>query len=119
MQEKGICRADRGCNSTSTADADARTQAGVLGFLLEDTPAECFAANLLRLRKLSRLSQRELAVRSRLNRTEISLLERGLRLPRLDTLIKLAAALEVSPMIWCRGPSGRLMRFGAGSSGNG
>jgi transcriptional regulator with XRE-family HTH domain len=55
-----------------------------------------FAANLVRLRKLSRLSQHDLAVRSTLHRTEISLLERGQRLPRLDTMVKLAAALEVS-----------------------
>jgi transcriptional regulator with XRE-family HTH domain len=30
-----------------------------------------------------------------LHRTEISLLERGMRLPRIDTAIKLASALEI------------------------
>ncbi len=32
-----------------------------------------------------------------LHRTEVSQLERGLRLCRIDTLIKLAGSLEVSP----------------------
>jgi len=58
--------------------------------------AERFAANLVRLRRLSRLSQHDLAVRSTLHRTHISLMEHGKRMPRLDTLVKLAAALEVS-----------------------
>lgn len=58
--------------------------------------AERFGENLVRVRKLSRMSQDDLAERSTLNRTHIGLLEHGKRLPRLDTLVKLAAALEVS-----------------------
>lgn len=55
-----------------------------------------FAANLIRIRKEADLSQEELAIMASLHRTEISLLERGVRLPRLDTLVKVAASLEVS-----------------------
>ncbi len=55
-----------------------------------------FAANLIRIRKEADLSQEELAIMASVHRTEISLLERGIRLPRLDTLIKVAASLEVS-----------------------
>jgi transcriptional regulator with XRE-family HTH domain len=52
--------------------------------------------NLARRRRRAGLSQDELAVRASLHRTEVSLLERGMRLPRLDTAIKLAAALGVA-----------------------
>ncbi|MGH2975964.1 MAG: helix-turn-helix domain-containing protein [Solirubrobacterales bacterium] len=55
-----------------------------------------FGDNLTRLRKAADLSQEELSVRASLHRTEISQLERGLRLARVDTLVKIAASLEVS-----------------------
>ena len=58
--------------------------------------AETFGDNLIRARKLADVSQDELAVRASVHRTEISQIERGLRVPRIDTLIKLAASLEVS-----------------------
>lgn len=35
--------------------------------------------------------------RAGLNRTEINLLEYGRRVPRLDTIVKLAGAVEVQP----------------------
>jgi len=53
--------------------------------------------NIRRHRKRSDLSQEEAAVRASIHRTEIGLLERGERMPRADTLIKLAGALGVSP----------------------
>jgi transcriptional regulator with XRE-family HTH domain len=56
-----------------------------------------FAENLRRCRKQAGLSQEEVAVRASLHRTEVGLLERQARLARVDTLVKLAAALEVSP----------------------
>ncbi len=55
-----------------------------------------FGDNLARCRKLADLSQEELSLRASLHRTEISQLERGLRIARIDTLIKLRDALEVS-----------------------
>ena len=59
--------------------------------------AERFGANLARLRERSGITQEELAFRASLHRTEIGLLERGGRLPRIDTLAKLAGALGVEP----------------------
>ena len=54
-----------------------------------------FGDNLARCRKLADLSQEETSYRAGLHRTEISQLERGLRIPRIDTLVKLASALAV------------------------
>jgi transcriptional regulator with XRE-family HTH domain len=55
-----------------------------------------FGDNLVRCRKQADLSQDELSVRASVHRTEISQLERGLRVARIDTLVKLAGSLEVS-----------------------
>jgi transcriptional regulator with XRE-family HTH domain len=52
----------------------------------------------LRARRLAAgLSQEALAFSSGLHRTEISLLERGGRDPRLSTVVRLAAALGADP----------------------
>jgi len=56
-----------------------------------------FGDNLARLRRCADLSQEEVAVRASVHRTEISQLERGLRLARADTIAKLSGALEVGP----------------------
>jgi transcriptional regulator with XRE-family HTH domain len=61
------------------------------------TVAEQFGANLAHQRKRADMSQEETSVRAGLHRTEISQLERGLRLARVDTVAKLAAALEIHP----------------------
>jgi len=55
-----------------------------------------FGDNLARARRQADLSQEELSVMASLHRTEISQLERGLRIARIDTLVKLASSLEVS-----------------------
>lgn len=59
--------------------------------------ARCFGENLALCRKRADMSQEELSFRASVHRTEISVLERGLRLPRLDTIVKLAASLELLP----------------------
>ncbi len=59
--------------------------------------ADQFGENLRRARKQAGISQEETAVRATLHRTEIGLLERGERLARIDTAIKLAGALGVAP----------------------
>ncbi|HWI96183.1 MAG TPA: helix-turn-helix transcriptional regulator [Solirubrobacterales bacterium] len=59
--------------------------------------AQQFGANLSRLRERAGITQEELAFRASLHRTEIGLLERGGRVPKIDTLAKLAGALEVEP----------------------
>lgn len=53
--------------------------------------------NLARQRKLADMSQDEVAFGAGVHRTEISQLERGLRVARADTIAKLAAALEIDP----------------------
>lgn len=55
-----------------------------------------FGDNLARHRKRADLSREDLSHLASLHRTEISQLERGLRLCRIDTLIKLTCSLEVS-----------------------
>jgi transcriptional regulator with XRE-family HTH domain len=55
-----------------------------------------FGDNLIRVRKQAGLSQDETSVRASVHRTEISQIERGLRIPRIDTLIKLMGALEAT-----------------------
>lgn len=85
------------------------------------TASERFGENLMIYRKRAGLSQEELGFRASLHRTEISQLERGLRLARIDTLVKLAGALSVPPgdllkgMAWTSGSrcEGRF-RFGHG-----
>ena len=56
-----------------------------------------FGDNLYYARRSADITQEELSVRAGLHRTEVSQLERGLRVPRIDTLIKLAGSLEVAP----------------------
>lgn len=56
-----------------------------------------FGDNLKRVRAAADLSQDELAVRASLNRSEVSQIERGLRTPRVDTLVKLSSSLEIDP----------------------
>ncbi len=65
--------------------------------------ARCFSENLLSARRRSGLSQEELGYRANLHRTEVGLLERGARLPQIDTVLKLAGALEVKPEILLAG----------------
>jgi transcriptional regulator with XRE-family HTH domain len=63
-----------------------------------DRQAEAFAChfgeNLIYLREAAGLSQDELAYLSGMHRTEVSQLEQGLRVPRVDTVVKLCASLE-------------------------
>jgi transcriptional regulator with XRE-family HTH domain len=58
-------------------------------------PNERFAANLRKTRIEAGLSQERLARAAKLHRTEISLLERGEREPRLSTIVRLANGLGV------------------------
>jgi transcriptional regulator with XRE-family HTH domain len=58
-------------------------------------PLARFGDNLLRIRQARKLSQEALADRAEIHRTQISLFETGQRQPMLETLSKLAGALEV------------------------
>lgn len=52
---------------------------------------------LRKIREACKLSQEELAFRAKLDRTYISLLERGKRRPTLNTIFSLAEQLNISP----------------------
>jgi transcriptional regulator with XRE-family HTH domain len=54
-----------------------------------------FGGNLATCRKQAGLSQEELGVRASLHRTAVGQLERGERVARADTLVKLAGSLGV------------------------
>ncbi|HVD86603.1 MAG TPA: helix-turn-helix transcriptional regulator [Solirubrobacterales bacterium] len=56
-----------------------------------------FGRNLFRCRRRAAMSQEELGNLAQLHRTEIGMLEHGTRLARVDTLMKIAGALSVSP----------------------
>lgn len=66
-------------------------------------PRDRFAINLRKARQKAKVSQEELGFRCDLHRTEISLLERGGREPRLGTIVKLAGSLDVKPEELCAG----------------
>lgn len=74
------------------------------------TPRDRFAVNLRKARDAAEISQEELAKRCDLHRTEISLLERGGREPRMGTIIKLACALDVTPEDLCAGVTWNIKR---------
>jgi transcriptional regulator with XRE-family HTH domain len=61
------------------------------------TPVEQFGRNLFMARRRAWMSQQQLATRAGLHRTEIGLLEKGKREPRLTTLINLLDALGADP----------------------
>jgi transcriptional regulator with XRE-family HTH domain len=69
-----------------------------------------FAKNLVALRRQSGLSQERVASRSGLHRTEISLLERGLRVPRLNTIVRLAGGVDREPCDLFAGMAWRIDR---------
>lgn len=60
-------------------------------------PTKRFARNLRVERKAQSLSQERLAYRAKIHRTEISMLERGIRDPRLSTIVRLARGLGIPP----------------------
>ncbi len=59
--------------------------------------------NVFLARRRAGYSQEELGGRCSLHRTEIGMIENGERLPRSDTLLKLAGALELPPEALLRG----------------
>ncbi|MEO8131592.1 MAG: helix-turn-helix transcriptional regulator [Bryobacteraceae bacterium] len=60
-------------------------------------PRWAFGAVLRAIRTESGMSQEELGFRTGLDRTFISLLERGVRSPTIVTIFKLAEVLDVAP----------------------
>jgi transcriptional regulator with XRE-family HTH domain len=59
--------------------------------------AQRFGKNLARERRKKKLTQEQVADLGQVHRTLVSQIEAGNRQPRLETLIKLAGALNVQP----------------------
>lgn len=57
--------------------------------------SERFGENLLRIRQARKLSQENVAEMAEIHRTQISLLESGRQQPLLETVVRLAGALDV------------------------
>lgn len=55
-----------------------------------------FGKNLARCREGADVSQEELGFRASIHRTEVSLLERGERMPKVDTALRIAGSLGIS-----------------------
>lgn len=67
------------------------------------TVSEQIGLNLRKMRRLACMSQEDLSRRSGLHRTEIGVLERGHRLPRIDTCIKIIESTNADPSDLFRG----------------
>jgi transcriptional regulator with XRE-family HTH domain len=61
------------------------------------SPAEQFGRKVFIARRRAGLTQETLAIFAGLHRTEIGLIERGKREPKLETILKLLRALGVEP----------------------
>jgi transcriptional regulator with XRE-family HTH domain len=59
--------------------------------------AKIIGGNLKRGRRRAGLSQDDVAWKSGLHRTEVSLIELGKRTPRVDTLVRFANAIGITP----------------------
>lgn len=77
-----------------------------------------FSQNLRRVRRQRELSQEDLARLVEMHRTEISALERGRREPRLGTLVRLSAVLEVPLSKFFEGIDWAPFRLPAASPGS-
>jgi transcriptional regulator with XRE-family HTH domain len=85
--------------------ADDRTLADL-------TPAVVLGENLRRLKERRGLSLSQIAARAEVHRTHVSLIIRGKRMVQIDTVVKLAGALEAEPadllagIVWMPGSEG-------------
>jgi DNA-binding XRE family transcriptional regulator len=61
------------------------------------TLSEQIGLNLRRMRRRACMSQEDLSKRTGLHHSEISLLERGHRVPRIDTCIKIIESINADP----------------------
>jgi len=63
--------------------------------MASELPSQRLSARLKSLRRAQHLSQEQLAERAGLHRNFVSLMERGLNQPTVDTLFRLANALGI------------------------
>lgn len=64
--------------------------------------SDTVAKNIQLVRRQQKLSQQALAKKARVSVSYISMLERGIRVPPLNTLEVLAKALGVAPLYLCQ-----------------
>lgn len=76
---------------------------------------ERFGANLKRARKEAGLQPSELGRLAELHRTEVYALEHGLRVPRLETLLKLSCSLQIPAAVLLEGMAWKPSQIGYGS----
>lgn len=81
---------------------------------MHSTPEDRLGGNLRAARKRIGFTQADLSKRSGVSAAEVSRLEAGLRNPRLTTILRLAAALDMEGSDLIQGA-----RLGTDSSGNG
>lgn len=67
------------------------------------TVSEQIGRNLRRMRRAAYMSQFDLSRKTGLHHTEISLLERGRRLPRIDTAIRIIESTNADPALLFEG----------------
>lgn len=79
-------------------------------------PEKAFGDALREIRKNRKVSQENLGFEAGLDRTYVSLLERGLKSPTIRTLVKLAEVLKVLPSEIVRGMEVRLATGPVGKS---
>ncbi len=90
---------------------------------MAERPRVAFGQSLRAVRERQGMSQAGLAVAAGLHPTHISLLERGLREPRIETVLKLGRALEIStadlyaPDVLPDQPLARTLKFLRGAAG--
>jgi transcriptional regulator with XRE-family HTH domain len=77
--------------------------------------AQVFGANLARYREALGVSQENLGLMAGLHRTAVGQLERGERIARTDTLVRLAASLGVGPEALLAGLRWRPAQIEAGA----
>jgi transcriptional regulator with XRE-family HTH domain len=80
----------------------------------DDAFARVFGANLARCRERLGVSQEELGFRAGLHRTAVGQLERGERIARTDTLVRLCGSLGVGPEVLLAGLGWRPARMAVG-----
>lgn len=70
---------------------------------MSESFADRIGLNIARARIHADLTQEELSVRASLHRTAVGQLERGERVPRADTLVKLAGSLGIAVSVLFEG----------------
>ncbi len=74
--------------------------------------ADIVSQNILATREVKKLTQAALAKKAKVSVSYVSMLERGMRVPPLDTVEIIAKALGVPPLDLLQKPAGKAARRG-------